>query len=133
MLMKGRSSKSRATFTARACLLLRSSQHSSTVVAFSDYHNMFETMEEPGYLVPIENDAAVGVLQSKEWFDRDNESKPLEDGTSLIFCIQSQVSFKDKTLYHDVADNIFCSVMVPPRVFSHLWRMKATLLLTLQE
>jgi hypothetical protein len=92
---------------------------------------MFETMEEPGYLVPIENDAAVGVLQSKEWFDWDNESKPLEDGTSLIFCIQSQVSFKDKTSYHDVADNIFCSVMVPPRVFSHLWQMRATLLLTL--
>ena len=29
---------------------------------FSDYQNTFETTEEPDYLVPIENDAAVGVL-----------------------------------------------------------------------
>jgi len=70
---------------------------------FSDYHNTFETTEEPDYLVPIENDAAVGVLQSKEWFDWDDEFKPLEAGTSLIFRIQSQVSFKDKTSYRDVS------------------------------
>jgi fatty acid synthase subunit alpha len=42
-------------------------------------------------------------LQSKEWFDWDDESKPLEAGTSLIFRIQSQVSFKDKTSYRDVS------------------------------
>jgi fatty acid synthase subunit alpha, fungi type len=70
---------------------------------FSDYQNTFETTEEPDYLVPIENDAAVGVLKSKEWLDWDDEAKPLSPGTSLFFRIQSQVSFKDKTSYRDVS------------------------------
>lgn len=70
---------------------------------FTDYQNTFETTEEPDYLVPLENDAAVGVLQSKEWFEWDDESNPLTAGTSLIFRIKSQVSFKDKTSYRDVS------------------------------
>jgi fatty acid synthase subunit beta len=70
---------------------------------FSDYQNTFETTEEPDYLVHIENDAAVGVLQSKEWFEWDDGTKPLMPGTSLFFRIQSQVSFKDKTPYRDVS------------------------------
>lgn len=69
---------------------------------FSDYDNTFETTEEPDYNVTLENDAAVGVLQSKEWFDWD-ETKPLLAGTSLLFRIQSQVFFKDKTSYRDVS------------------------------
>jgi fatty acid synthase subunit alpha, fungi type len=70
---------------------------------FSDYQNTFETTEEPDYSVELPNDAAVGVLQSKEWFEWDNESKPLLAGTSLIFRIEWQVSFKDKTSYRDVS------------------------------
>ncbi|KAK7464858.1 fatty acid synthase alpha subunit Lsd1 [Stygiomarasmius scandens] len=64
---------------------------------------MFETTEEPGYIVDFPTDAAVGVLLSREWFDWDNESKPLTAGTSLVFCIQPQVSFKNRTSFHDVA------------------------------
>ncbi|KAG5646963.1 hypothetical protein DXG03_001686 [Asterophora parasitica] len=70
---------------------------------FVDYENTFETTEEPDYNVPLETDAAVGVLQSKEWFEWDDDSKPLLAGTSLIFRIRSQVSFKDKTNYRNVS------------------------------
>ncbi|KAF9490473.1 fatty acid synthetase alpha subunit [Pleurotus eryngii] len=69
---------------------------------FSDYENTFETTEEPDYLVPLENDAHVGVLQSKEWFEWSDPSQPLLAGTSLIFRIQSQFSFKDRVSYKDV-------------------------------
>jgi fatty acid synthase subunit alpha, fungi type len=70
---------------------------------FSDYQNTFETTEEPDYIVNLTNDAAVGVIQSKEWFEWDDESKPLLAGTSLIFRIQWQVSFKDRISYRDVS------------------------------
>ncbi|KAF8206176.1 fatty acid synthase [Mycena galopus ATCC 62051] len=69
---------------------------------FTDYENTFETTEEPDYVVTLETDAAVGVLQSKEWFEWVDESKPLLAGTSLIFRVKSQVSFKDKTSYREV-------------------------------
>ncbi|KAJ7019830.1 fatty acid synthase [Mycena alexandri] len=70
---------------------------------FTDYQNTFETTEEPDYVVTLESDAAVGVLQSKEWFEWIDESKPLLAGTSLIFRVKSQVSFKDKTSYREVS------------------------------
>ncbi|KAK7446754.1 fatty acid synthase alpha subunit Lsd1 [Stygiomarasmius scandens] len=70
---------------------------------FTDYENTFEITEEPDYIVDFPTDAAVGVLLSKEWFDWDDKSKPLTAGTSLIFRIQSQVSFKDRTSFRDVA------------------------------
>jgi fatty acid synthase subunit alpha, fungi type len=44
----------------------------------------------------------LGVLQSKEWFVWDDGSKPLLAGTSLVFHIQWEVSFKDRTSYRDV-------------------------------
>ncbi|KAJ7158521.1 fatty acid synthase [Mycena filopes] len=69
---------------------------------FADYENTFETTEEPDYVVTLASDAAVGVLQSKEWFEWIDESKPLLAGTSLIFRVKSQVSFKDKTSYREV-------------------------------
>ena len=43
---------------------------------FVDYYNTFETTEEPDYMVDLSDDAAVGVLQSKDWFEWDNEAKP---------------------------------------------------------
>ena len=59
---------------------------------FVDYENTFDTTEEPDYLVHLESDANVGVLQSKEWFEWDDMSSSLSVGTSLISRIQSQVS-----------------------------------------
>jgi fatty acid synthase subunit alpha, fungi type len=70
---------------------------------FTDYENTFETTEEPDYLVDLPDDAAVGVLKSKEWFEWDDESMPLNAGTALVFRVQSQVTFKDKTSYRDVS------------------------------
>ena len=70
---------------------------------FTDYENTFEIIEEPDYLVDLPSDASVGVLQSKEWFEWDDESGPLLAGTALIFRVQSRVTFKDKTSYRDVS------------------------------
>jgi fatty acid synthase subunit beta len=69
---------------------------------FGDFENTFETMEEPDYLVSYDNDASVGVIQSKEWFDWEDESNPLTPGTSLVFRIVSRVTFKNKTAYRSV-------------------------------
>jgi acyl dehydratase len=69
---------------------------------FTDYENTFETTEEPDYLVEIANDAAVGVIQSKEWFEWDDDTKPLQAGTGLIFRIKSEVSFKSKSSYRSL-------------------------------
>lgn len=76
---------------------------------FVDYENTFETTEELDYGVPLESDAAAGVLQSKEWEGWEDETKPLLAGTSLIFRIQSQVPFKDKTFCRNasVSGDIF--------------------------
>jgi fatty acid synthase subunit alpha, fungi type len=70
---------------------------------FTDYENTFESTEEPDYVVKLENAAAVGVLQSKEWFEWDDESRPLAAGASLIFRVQSLVTFKDKSTYRNIA------------------------------
>ena len=43
---------------------------------FVDYHNTFETTEEPDYMVDLSGNAAVGVLQSKDWFEWDKRQKP---------------------------------------------------------
>jgi fatty acid synthase subunit alpha len=46
--------------------------------------------------------SAVGVLQSEEWFDWDNDAKPLLPGTKLIFRVQMEVAYKNKTTYSSV-------------------------------
>ncbi|KAK0450204.1 fatty acid synthase [Armillaria borealis] len=76
---------------------------------FSDYENTFDTSEEPDYVVEITSDAEVGVLQSKEWFEWDDETRPLQPGTSLIFRLQSHVLFKDRTQFREltVSGDIF--------------------------
>jgi fatty acid synthase subunit beta len=70
---------------------------------FTDYENTFEVSEAPEYEVKLENPAAVAVLQSKEWFDWEDESSPLQAPISLTFRVESQVTFKDKSSYRDVA------------------------------
>lgn len=69
---------------------------------FSDYENTFEILEEPDYLVELPSEAAVGVLQSKEWFEWDDETKPLQAGTTLIFRVRSEVTYRNKTCYKAV-------------------------------
>ncbi|KAJ6520570.1 hypothetical protein C8R45DRAFT_1058526 [Mycena sanguinolenta] len=69
----------------------------------TDYENTFKTTEEPDYIVALDTDVAVGVLQSKEWFEWLDESKPLLPSTSLIFRVKSKVLFKDETSYRDIS------------------------------
>ncbi|KIY43927.1 fatty acid synthase [Fistulina hepatica ATCC 64428] len=71
--------------------------------AFTHFENTFETTEEPDYLVPLPTDAAVGVLQSKEWFEWTDSERPLTAGTSLVFCTRAQLAFRDKTTFRSVA------------------------------
>ena len=66
---------------------------------FDDYENTFETVDEPDYVVQLANDAAVGVVQSKEWLSWEDEMIPPRAGMTLGFRVQPQVTFKDKTLY----------------------------------
>lgn len=76
---------------------------------FTDFENTFEVVQEPDYVVQIENDAAVGVLKSKEWFGWDDETKPLQAGTTLVFRVESEIDYRNKTCYRnvDVAGDIF--------------------------
>jgi len=61
---------------------------------FTDYEKTFETIGEPDYTVELITDADdVGVLLSKDWFEW---GKPLTAGTRLIFCLRSEVTYKDK-------------------------------------
>jgi len=63
---------------------------------FIDYPNTSETTD---YLVELVDDAAVDVVQSKEWFLWDDAPKPLLASTLLLFRIEWHVSFKDKISY----------------------------------
>lgn len=76
---------------------------------FTDYQNTFEVVDEPEYIIAVDDAPSVGVLQSKEWFEWDNDSKPLLPGTKLIFRVQSELAYKDKST--------FSSVSVTGRVF----------------
>jgi fatty acid synthase subunit alpha len=69
---------------------------------FSDHENTFEKTQEPDYIIQYTTDAEVGVLQSKEWFEWDDETKPFLAGTSLIFRVSSEVTFKEKSSYKDI-------------------------------
>ncbi|KAK6995930.1 Tubulin/FtsZ, GTPase domain-containing protein [Favolaschia claudopus] len=72
-----------------------------------------------------ESDSAVGVLQSKSWFEWIDESKPLLAGTSLIFRVKSQVSFKDKTSYRNVSVSPTNSLCLCPRTTTSAYRPPA--------
>jgi fatty acid synthase subunit alpha len=69
---------------------------------FSDYENTFQIIDEPDYVVELNDTSAAGVLQSKEWFDWDNDAKPLLPGTKLIFRVRTEVAYKNKTTYFSV-------------------------------
>ncbi|KAL4063939.1 hypothetical protein V8B97DRAFT_2026255 [Scleroderma yunnanense] len=69
---------------------------------FTNFKNTFETVDEPDYVVKLLDDAAIGVVQLKEWLAWEVESQPVKAGVTLVFHICSQVTFKDKTSYHNV-------------------------------
>ena len=59
--------------------------------------------EEPDYVVTLATETDVNVLQLKEWFDWEDESKPLVPGIPLTFRIKSAVSFKDRVSFHELS------------------------------
>jgi len=69
---------------------------------FTDYENTFEILQEPDYVVEYPTDASIGVLLSKEWFELRDQSKPLAAGTSLVFRLKSEITFKNKASYHSI-------------------------------
>ena len=69
---------------------------------FTDYENTFEIVQEPDYVVEYPTDASIDVLLSKEWFELRDQSKPLTAGTSLIFRLKSEITFKSKVSYHSI-------------------------------
>lgn len=69
---------------------------------FTDYENTFETIEEPDYVVKLDKPTSVGVLQSKPWFEWDDDSVPLDIGTELTFKVKTKLTFKDKSTYQAV-------------------------------
>ncbi|TIC66451.1 hypothetical protein E3Q02_01872 [Wallemia mellicola] len=66
---------------------------------FEDYENTFEIIDESQYRVELKSDSDVALLRSKEWFQWDDESKPLTVGTSLIFDVQSELHYGNATSY----------------------------------
>lgn len=70
---------------------------------FTDFQNTFEVLEEPDYVVEIADDAAVNVLKSKEWFEWDDETKPLQAGTKLVFRVKSEATYRNKTCYKSLS------------------------------
>lgn len=70
---------------------------------FTEFDSTFELIEEPDYLVHLPTDADVGVLRSKEWFEWDDEAKPLQAGASIIFRVKSDVTYRNKTCYKVVS------------------------------
>jgi fatty acid synthase subunit alpha, fungi type/fatty acid synthase subunit beta, fungi type len=78
---------------------------------FTDYDNTFEIIDKPEYIVSLMDAATVGVLQPKEWFDWWNDAQPLLPGTHLVFHVQSELVYKDKSM--------FSSIVVTGRVYVH--------------
>ncbi|KAL4065891.1 hypothetical protein J3A83DRAFT_4190201 [Scleroderma citrinum] len=53
-----------------------------TSCCFTNFKNTFETVDEPDYVVKLLDDAAVGVVQLKEWLAWEAESQPVKAGVT---------------------------------------------------
>ncbi|GAA5980800.1 hypothetical protein JCM11641_002656 [Rhodosporidiobolus odoratus] len=69
---------------------------------FTDYEQTFSRAAAPTYSVPIKTPETLAVLQSKEWFQWDDDAKLLEVGTTLQFRTESSYVFADKSSYSSV-------------------------------
>lgn len=70
---------------------------------FLDFDRTFETIHEDDHLVVLDSASQVAVLQSKEWFHWDDDTKPLQVGTKLIFRVVSEFAYHDKSTFASVA------------------------------
>lgn len=69
---------------------------------FTDYAQTFDIVAEDDYVVEVETHADVAVLQNKDWFHWDDDTKPLQAGTRLIFRVVSDSVYHDKTSFTSV-------------------------------
>ncbi|ODO06611.1 hypothetical protein I350_03968 [Cryptococcus amylolentus CBS 6273] len=69
---------------------------------FVDYENTFETADESDYVVELTKANSVGILQAKPWFEWDDDSVPLDVGTTLTFKTKSELRYRDKTTFSAV-------------------------------
>jgi fatty acid synthase subunit alpha len=69
---------------------------------FDDFETTFEKTVDPPYKVVIESPQDVAVLQSKEWFEWENEQEPLLPGTTLVFKTESEYRYKSKDTFSSV-------------------------------
>ncbi|KAI9736207.1 MAG: beta subunit of fatty acid synthetase [Cirrosporium novae-zelandiae] len=68
---------------------------------YTDFENTFQRKHETPMQVHLSSSKDVAVLKSKEWFILDEPSTDLLDQT-LIFRLQTNVEFKDKTTFSRV-------------------------------
>ncbi len=69
---------------------------------FTDYAQTFSRVESPTYAVDVATPETLAVLQSKEWFQWDNDESPLTQGTTLHFKTESHYVYADKSSYSKV-------------------------------
>ncbi|GAA5965375.1 hypothetical protein JCM8115_002011 [Rhodotorula mucilaginosa] len=65
----------------------------------TDFSQTFSRVTQPTYSVPIKTPQALAVLRAKESIRLDDDSKPLEVGTTLHFKLESHYGFHDKSSY----------------------------------
>ncbi|GAA6028849.1 hypothetical protein JCM8097_007429 [Rhodosporidiobolus ruineniae] len=80
---------------------------------FTDYAQTFSRSTAPTYSVPLKTPESLAVLQSKEWFQWDDDSKPLTAGTTLQFKVESSYVYADKSSYSSVTVSGGAYVITP--------------------
>ena len=69
---------------------------------FADFENTFDIHDEDDYVVDLDKPTSVAILQSKSWFEWDDDSRPLDVGTSLTFKTKSELRYRDKATFSSV-------------------------------
>lgn len=69
---------------------------------FTDYAQTFARTTAPTYAIDYKSPESLAVLRSKEWFQWDDDSRPLELGTTLQFKTETSVVYADKSSYSKV-------------------------------
>ncbi|GAA5987569.1 hypothetical protein JCM5350_006044 [Sporobolomyces pararoseus] len=80
---------------------------------FIDYAQTFSRVDSPTYSVPIKSAEALAVLQSKEWFEWDDEPNPLSVGTDLHFKVDSSYVYADQSSYPSVGVTATSYIVTP--------------------
>jgi len=69
---------------------------------FRDFENTFETVDETDYVIELGRPTSVGILQSKPWFEWDDDSVALDIGSVLTFKTKTELRYKDKGIFSSV-------------------------------